>query len=255
MYVVFAEANYLLMTNHEIFGLDPEVLAIIPARGGSKGILRKNIKDLAGKPLLEYTALAALKSTNIDRTILSTECPEIAAIGKNLGLDVPFLRPSALARDDSPSLAVFEHALSFLQEHEQFYKPRVLVVLQPTSPLRTDFHIDEALKKFFESTADSLVSVVRVPHNMIPQCQMYLNHHGFLVPYEVDGNCLMQRQQKPKMFARNGAAIYVTKIEKMLREKSLLAGNVLHYEMDFETSIDIDDQKDWDRVEKMMSRK
>ena len=122
-----------------------EILAIIPARGGSKGVKRKNIKLLNEKPMLAYTAEEALKSRRLNRIILSTEDPEIAGIGKNLNLEVPFFRPMQLADDDSTTLDVIRFTLKELYRIEK-YKPDAIMILQPTSPLRKVSHIDESIK-------------------------------------------------------------------------------------------------------------
>ena len=156
-----------------------EILAIIPARGGSKGISRKNIKKLKGKPLLEYTSTAALKSKYISRVILSTEDKEISKIGRDLGIEVPFLRSKNLAKDTTPSLIVFKEVLTILKEKEN-YLPDYVVILQPTSPFRTTDHIDKAIFLFLNSTSDSLVSVVEVPHNFNPLTTMRLNKNKIL---------------------------------------------------------------------------
>ena len=124
------------------------IIGIIPARGGSKGIPCKNIKKLAGKPLLSYTAEAAHRSKLLTRIVLSTEDEEIKQLGLDLGLDVPFMRPAKLAEDDTPGVSVIRHAVDTLEREENYY-PDVIVVLQPTSPLRTSEHIDEALNIFY----------------------------------------------------------------------------------------------------------
>ena len=126
------------------------ILAIIPARGGSKGIPRKNIKNLNGKPLLEYTVDAINKCKLIDRAILSTDDDEIINIGSKLGLEVPFKRPLNLAQDDTPALPVIKHALNALEDIDG-YKPDVIIILQPTSPLRTNKHISEALNLYLSN--------------------------------------------------------------------------------------------------------
>jgi len=222
----------------------PEILAVIPARGGSKGIPRKNIKLLCGKPLLAYTADAALSSKYICRTILSTEDEEIASTGRALGLDVPFMRPVDLAQDNTPSLPVFQHALNALLQTEN-YKSDIVVILQPTSPLRLTNHIDEALEIFLNSDADSLVSIVDVPHNMNPYSVMRLSSDGYLsnfIEYDELNNL---RQLKPSFVARNGAAIYICKAENILKNGSLYGDKTLGYLMNRFESIDIDDEFDW----------
>ena len=139
-----------------------EILSIIPGRGGSKRIPKKNIKNFSGKPLLAYTAEVALSCKKINRTILSTDNKEIRDIGLELGLEVPFLRPAELSDDDTPTLLVIKHLLKKLSENEK-YKPDVIILLQPTSPLRNKKHVNEALNIFMNNNyADSLVSTIKV---------------------------------------------------------------------------------------------
>ena len=173
------------------------IVAIIPARGGSKGIPRKNIKKINGKPLLEYTAKSALKCESLSRVILSTEDSEIMELGLKLGLEVPFTRPKILARDDTPGLDVIRHAVSQLNQDEN-YIPDIIVVLQPTSPLRSSKHIEEALELFMDGDADSLVSVTEVEHNMNPYSVMKLNNNGTISAFlEYDEKKNLRHQFKP----------------------------------------------------------
>lgn len=221
-----------------------KILAVIPARGGSKGIPRKNIRKLSGKPLLSYTAEAALNSYLFDRVILSTEDEEIRTIGLQLGLEAPFIRLKELSQDDTPALPVIQHTVRILEEQEN-YKADVIVVLQPTSPLRTTQHINEAIDKFINSHADSLVSVTKVPHNMNPYSVMQLQDDGTIkpfLPYEEQKNL---RQEKPVYYARNGAAIYVCTYECLMLKNSLFGDTIVPYFMNKKESIDLDDEWDW----------
>ena len=218
------------------------ILAIIPARGGSKGIPRKNVAPLNGRPILAYTAMAARNSRLLDRTILSSNDPEIMEVARQLGIDTPFTRPEELARDDTPALPVIQHAVRFM-EAEESYRADVIVLLQPTSPLRTEKHIDEALDIFLASKADSLVSVVEVPHSFNPYSVMRLRE-GRLEPFLEYDERRNLRQQKPEFYARNGAAIYVMTRECLLEKNSLYGDFILPYFMKKEDSIDIDDA--WD---------
>jgi len=137
------------------------IVGLIPARGGSKSIPRKNLALVAGRPLLAYTAQAALGAAGLDRVILSTDDGEIAAAGRSLGLDVPFLRPAALAGDEAGMVPVMRHMLDWLAE--EGIAEATLVLLQPTSPLRQARHIDEAVALLLDSGAETVVSVVEVP--------------------------------------------------------------------------------------------
>ncbi|MCG8359105.1 MAG: acylneuraminate cytidylyltransferase family protein, partial [Kiloniellales bacterium] len=142
------------------------VVALVPARGGSKRGPRKHLAPCGGKPLLAWTVEAALGSTTIDRAILSTDDPEIAEAGRRLGLEVPFLRPREIAGDAVPMAPVMQHALTWLQQHGE--KIEALVLLQPSSPLRRAAHIDAAVALFRESDVETVVSVVEAPHIFHP---------------------------------------------------------------------------------------
>mgnify|MGYP003974319061 CR=1 FL=1 len=221
-----------------------EILAIIPARGGSKRIPRKNIKKLSGQSLLSYSASAALGSEILNRTILTTDDEEIRRVGLDLGLEVPFLRPGDLAKDDTPSLPVIKHAVQMLEALEG-YKPDIIVILQTTSPFRTSKHIDDALKIFLKSDSDSLVSVTEVPHNMNPYSIMQLKKDGTIKPFlKYDENNNL-RQKKPIFYARNGAAIYICTYQCLMKKNSLYGDKIVPFFMNKETSIDLDDEIDW----------
>ena len=229
------------------------ILAIIPARGGSKSIPRKNIRELAGKPLLAYTAEAALQSQALSRVVLSTEDKEIREIGLRLGLEAPFVRPMELAQDDTPTLPVIQHTVKRLEEMES-YKTDIIVVLQPTSPLRSSRHIDESLELFLNSNVDSLVSVVEVPHNMNPYSIMQLQEDGRIKPFLEYDERKNLRQQKPLFYARNGAAIYICTYNCLMNKNSLYGDTTIPYFMKKEESIDIDDEWDWQVVKYILGK-
>jgi CMP-N-acetylneuraminic acid synthetase len=231
-----------------------KVLGLIPARGGSKGIPRKSIKPLAGKPLLEWTAEAALAS-RLDRVILSSDNLEIIEIAKNCLIEVPFVRPEHLAGDYTPAIDVVCHAVQTLKEIDD-YMPDAVMLLQPTSPLRTAGDINRSLK-FFEKhpEATSLVSVVKVPHNMIPESLMKLEADGYLKHLMFWDEKKNIRQEKPTYYARNGAAIYIVKTECLLKNNTLYGDKILAYEMSREKSIDIDDYFDFEMCEFILRKK
>ncbi|MDD4287212.1 MAG: acylneuraminate cytidylyltransferase family protein, partial [Candidatus Peribacteraceae bacterium] len=149
-----------------------DILGIILARGGSKRLPRKNIASLNGKPLLAYTCEAALGSTLLTRVILSTDDEDIAAIGRQYGVEVPFMRPAHLATDKADSMDVLLYVLQELEKREH-YAPSLVVLLQPTSPLRTSAHIDAGIVLLQQTGADSVVSVTEVPHLHCPPHAMY----------------------------------------------------------------------------------
>jgi CMP-N-acetylneuraminic acid synthetase len=218
-----------------------EVVGVIPARGGSKGIPNKNLALLAGKPLLTYTCEQALRAKTLTRVIVSTDDPAIAQCAKACGVEVPFLRPPALAADDTPMLAVLCHALDILQQQDG-YVPNMVVLLQPTSPLRKAEHIDEAVRLLLDSDAESVVSVVEVPHQYNPVSLLRVES-GCLVPY-LNGPQVLRRQDKPALYARNGPAVVAVRHQVLLEQKSFY-GNVSHpLVMSAESSVDIDQPAD-----------
>ena len=217
------------------------VLGLIPARGGSKGIPGKNITPLAGKPLLAYTCEAALGSRCLSRVLLNTDDPQIAEIGKQFGVEVPFLRTAHLAQDDTPILPVIQQTLEWLAEQDS-YIPQAIMLLQPTSPLRRSAHIDAAIDIFNRKNADTVVSVLEVPHQFNPVSVMNLTKDGCLVPY-YKGPMILRRQDKPAVFARNGPAVLVTRRE-VIKRGQLYGERVFPYLMGRIESLDIDEEID-----------
>ncbi len=229
-----------------------EILGLIPARGGSKAIPRKNISPVAGRPLLAYTCDAALASQRLTRVILSTDDSAIAEVGRQCGVEVPFLRPADLAQDDTPMLSVLQHVLTVLQETES-YRPEVLVLLQPTSPLRRAEHIDAAIDILLKTGADSVVSVVEVPHQFNPVSLMHLEEER-LAPF-LEGPPILRRQDKPHVYARNGPAVLVVRREVLLAKKSLYGDDCRPMIMDAAASIDIDGPLDLDFATFLLTRR
>lgn len=218
-------------------GNNMEILGIIPARGGSKGIPHKNIAPLAGKPLLAYSIDSAHKSKRLTRVIVSTDDEKIARVAKKYGAQVPFLRPKSLAHDATPAAPVILHVLSELKKAR--YAPDVVVFLQPTSPLRRSSHIDEAVDILIKTKADTVVSVTEVPHQFLPGSVMRL-FGGKLLPFLSKAPVLLRRQDKPKLFARNGPAVLVLRTKSFLRSKDFYSGNVRPFFMNARDSVDID---------------
>ncbi len=218
-------------------------LGIIPARGGSKGIPWKNIKELNGRPLIAYTIEAALAS-KLDRVIVSTDSEEIAVTAREYGAEV-IKRPASLSGDLAPTLPVLQHALNSVSGYFE-----AVVTLQPTSPLRTSQHINEAVDLFLKDPkANSLVSVVEVPHNMTPGSLMDISE-GYLSNYLEQDGLTLRRQEKPTYFARNGAAIYITRTASL--QEYIFGGKILAYKMKLSDSFDIDTSDDWLVVERMV---
>jgi len=227
-----------------------QVLGVIPARGGSKGVPGKNLRVVAGKPLLAYTIDAARASRRLTRFVLSTDDPAIADAGRSLGVEVPFVRPADLATDDAPMLGVLQHAA-----HEMATRgcdPDVVVLLQPTSPLRQAEHIDAAVDMLASSGADAVVSVVRVPHQFSPNSLMQLE--GDRVRPLTDGPLVLQRQQKTVMYARNGPAVLAIR-RAQLERGALYGDDTRALVMGSEESLDIDEASDFELLEFMLSRR
>jgi CMP-N-acetylneuraminic acid synthetase len=232
-----------------------KVLGIITARGGSKGIPGKNLKLLAGKPLLAYTVDTARRSGALDRVILSTEDEAIATAGRDLGCDVPFIRPLDLAHDDTPHLPVIQHATRWMQERIN-YQPDAVMILQPTSPLRTAEDIAAAVALLETSGADSVLSVNEVPVHAHPMRTLRLDATGHAVLF-VSGDPVRarinRRQDLPPAWVMNGA-IYACRTRVLFdAEPSLYGSRVVAYRMPAERSISIDDLEDWHAAERALS--
>jgi len=217
------------------------IVAVIPARAGSKGIPRKNLVRIAGRPLIAYAIEAARKATSVDRVIVSTDDNEIADVARELWAQVPFLRPAELANDAAPMLGVMRHALAWLES--QGVAVEALVLLQPTSPLRTGRHVEEAIALFRSAPASSVVSVVEVPHQFNPVSVMKLSAQGTLVPFLGDQVIAIRRQDKPNAYARNGPAVLISHPDT-LRSGQLYGASCLPYLMSEEDSLDIDTPQD-----------
>lgn len=226
-----------------------KVVAVIPARGGSKGIPRKNIKDLNGKPLIAYTIEAALKSRYIDRVIVSTEDLEISEISRSFGAEVPFLRPSELAQDDTPGIEPIIHAINYLFNQEN-YSFDYVMCLQCTSPLRNTNQIDEAICEIYSKDADSAISVCESEVNPY---WMKIIKDGKIDDFIKDNKFYARRQDLPVVYRLNGA-IYIGKIEIILNNKNWYTDNTLPIIMDRITSIDIDDEIDFKFAEFLLSQ-
>lgn len=220
------------------------VLGVIPARGGSKGIPDKNLALVAGRPLLAYTADAAKASKKLTRTIVSTDDERIAECAKSLGLEVPFMRPAALAADEAPMLPVLQHALTAMRA--QGFAADVLVLLQPTSPLRRAEHIDAAVDWLQRTRGDSVVSVVEVPHQFNPTSVMRLDE-GLLKPF-LDRPTATRRQDKPRLYARNGPAVLAVHA-RVIEGGSLYGNETWPLLMTAEESLDVDTPWDLKLIE------
>lgn len=214
----------------------PKVLALIPARGGSKGLPGKNIRHLCGKPLIAWSIEAAQAARHVTRIVVTSDDAEILAIAREYGADVPFVRPSKLARDDTPGIDVVLHALDSLPDYDW------VVLLQPTSPLRTAEDIDQAITICLEEGAPACVSVCAAPAN--PWWMFNVRADGRLVSLLPPEQRPSRRQDLPEIYALNGA-VYVNRVDWLRQTHTSLTEETLAYVMPPERSIDIDTLMDF----------
>ena len=225
------------------------VLALVPARGGSKGIPGKNIRPLNGRTLLEYAARAASESGIVDRIVLSTDDEQIAAEGRRIGLEVPFLRPAQLAEDDTPMLPVIEHAAEALEQAD--WSPEIIVLLQPTSPLRRGAHIRAAVEELRTSGADSVVSVVELPRHLSPDYVMRIDG-GALVPFLPEGVRVTRRQDARPAFVRDGT-VYAFWRRTLRDSRSIYGRTCRPLIVSAPESLTLDSEADWAEAERRMA--
>lgn len=213
-----------------------EVIGLITARGGSKSIPNKNIHMLAGKPLIAWTIEAAQNSRSLNRVIVSTDDPKIASISETYGAEVPFMRPAELSQDGSDHISVVRHAMAWLEQNERFV-PDYLMLLQPTSPLRTSEDIDAATELAEARNAEAVVAVSEMkPH---PYLSRQMGDDGILTELISTNIPYLQRQALPLAFAINGA-MYLNRPASLLKHLSFTPNGTLGYVMPPERSIDVD---------------
>lgn len=214
------------------------ILAIIPARGGSKGVPQKNIRDLCGKPLIAWTIEEAKKSKYIDRLILSSEDDEIIAVAKQWGCEVPFVRPKELAQDDTPGIAPVLHAVDALTEKYDY-----VVLLQATSPLRIVDDVDGAIEWCMQHNAKSCVAVSEASES--PYWMFKIAQDSKLMNLIDDDREYVKRQDLPKCYLLNGA-VYVAETNWLIKTKNFKSEETVGYIMPIERSVDIDCEMDFE---------
>lgn len=219
-----------------------KILGVITARGGSKGIPEKNIKELGGKPLITYTFNAAKKSELITDLILSTDSEKIASVGREHGIQVPFIRPAELAGDAVPHLPVMQHAIKFMEEKNSCMYD-FAIIIQPTSPFRTTEDIDKTLELLIATNADSAVTMVEVEGGYHPIKMKKLEGEKVL-PYCMDEVEGMRRQDLPTVYKRSGAA-YSMRRSIIMEDGKLYGNHIVGFVVPKERSIDIDVPMDW----------
>ena len=216
-----------------------KILALIPARSGSKGIRLKNLKKLINVPLIEYTLSSAKNSKKINKILVSTDDNKIIKICKNFSI-TPLLRPKNLAKDETPITHVIQHSLQYLQNNEE-YIPDLIILLQPTSPLRTSVDIDKGIQLLIKSNATSVISVSKLKNHPFLS---FWKKGEYLTPYQKNYKKNKRRQQLPNLFFPNGA-IYVFWYKTWKKYNSIYGPRIKPYIMPHETSIDIDDPIDF----------
>lgn len=225
------------------------VLGLIPARGGSKGIARKNIRLLNGQPLLQYTADAARSARRLSHVLLSTDDEEIADVGRHCGLDVPFLRPAELAHDTTPMLPVVQHALGWFEARGTRFD--AVCLLQPTAPLRNVSAIDGCVDLLARSGADAVMTVLRVPAEYNPHWVYFEAADGTIHLSTGETAPIPRRQDLPAAFHREGS-VYVTRRDIVMCASSLYGTRTIGYVVGGDDHVNIDDEDDWRRAEELL---
>ncbi|CAG0934528.1 partial N-acylneuraminate cytidylyltransferase, partial [Planctomycetaceae bacterium] len=231
----------------------PAVLAVIPARGGSKSIPGKNIRPFGGHPLIAYSIAAGLRAARVTRVVVSTDDAAIAEVGRHYGADVPFMRPSSLAQDETPDLPVFKHVLAELEAREGF-RPAIIVQLRPTSPLRPPGLVDEAIDLLGrQASADSVRGVT--PSSQNPFKMWRIGASGSLVPLldEVENAYDMPRQSLPATYWQTGH-VDVVRRGTILTQHSMTGRVIWPFQIDGRYAADIDAPSDWECAEHLLTR-
>lgn len=225
------------------------VLGVIPARGGSKGVPRKNARLLDGKPLLAYTAEAAFAASRLTRVILSTDDEEIAGIGRSLGLEVPFMRPADLSADDTPMLPVVQHALRAMEGPGTSFD--AVCLLQPTTPFRRGEDIDGCIELLETREADAVMTVMPVPATYNPHWVYFTDGDGSLSLATGETAPIPRRQSLPPAFHREGS-VYVTRRDIVLKHNSLYGERLFGYVPAPGPRANIDSTEDWGHAERLL---
>jgi CMP-N,N'-diacetyllegionaminic acid synthase len=218
------------------------VLGLIPARGRSKGVARKNARLLGGRPLVAYSADSALAATGLARVVLSTDDEEIAEIGRACGLDVPFLRPAEFAADETPMVPVVQHALGWLERLGERFD--AVCLLQPTVPFREPDEIDGCIDRLASSDADAVLTMAPVPPTFNPHWVFVADGSGFLRLSTGEPYPIGRRQDLPPAWHRDGS-VYVTRRDVVTQQGSLLGRKVVGYEVQRRRHVNIDTAEDW----------
>lgn len=225
------------------------ILGLIPARGGSKGVPKKNIKLLGKLPLIQYTINSAKESVFLTEIVISTDDEEIAIAAEVAGYKPPFTRPAEFAQDTSTSLEVVQHAIAFFESQQIFFD--AVCLLQPTNPFREKGSIDIAIQKFIASGADCLVSVLPIPHEYNPHWA-FEEKGGLLRIATGEETIIPRRQELPKTFHRDGS-IYISKTA-VLKKGSFYGKSIAYIESNPEFHVNIDTMEDWENAERILTQ-
>jgi CMP-N-acetylneuraminic acid synthetase len=229
-----------------------EVLALIPARGGSKSIPRKNIRPFAGHPLIAYSISAGLAAGTVTRVVVSTDDKEIAEISRLYGAETPFLRPGAFSEDNTPDLPVFQHALEWLYKNED-YLPDIIIQLRPTSPFRRVNHIDQSVYKLLEHPEADSVRTVCIPFQN-PYKMWRIGQDGIMQPLlgtEFEEPYNLPRQALPEVYWQTGY-VDAAWVDTIMTKNSMTGDRILPLVIDPSEWIDIDSPDDWRRAERLL---
>jgi len=207
---------------------------------------------LCGKPLLQYTAEAALAARRLSHVILSTEDNEIAEVGRRCGLGVPYLRPAELAQDDTPTLPVVQHAMRWMETHGEHFDP--ICLLQPTNPLRRPQDIDACIERLEQSDADAIVTILPVPAEYNPHWVYFQDEGGLLRLSTGEVSPIPRRQSLPPAFHREGS-VYVTRRDVVMEQHNLYGSSVVGHLLNSERCVNIDSPEDWERAERLLQAK
>ena len=224
------------------------VLGLVPARGGSKGIPGKNIRTLAGKPLLAYTAIAAKKSAHLSRILLSTDDAEIGRVGEQAGFEVPFIRPPELALDSTPMIDVVLHAIQWVYARGEHYD--AICLLQPTSPLRSAATIDRCIRCLWDRDVDTVVSVRPVPHEYNPYWVFFEGVEGLLERSMRDRE-ISCRQQLPSAYRCDGS-VYVVRTHVITQSHTLYGRTTVGVTSPENEAFDLDTEEQWQSLERCL---
>jgi len=229
----------------------PRILGLIPARGGSKGIPGKNLRSLGGKPLLQHAFEAAQNSGVVERVVLSTDSPEIAALGRQIGIDVPFLRPPEFAQDDTPMIAVLKHLIEHLRN--QGNVPDAIMLLQPTAPLRRAEHLRKAGELLIPAEVDSVVGVTEIPQHYAPHYAMKITPEGRLTHYLPDSAAIKRRQDVPNAYSRDGT-VYLFRLSTLEKYGDIYGTHCIPLLIPSDETLNLDTLEDWEQAERVFAR-